>query len=248
MIISASSRMPPNHSLIRFLSCRPMWKKKGIEAGFNGDSGGRADEMSDGGMFHLAVARLGHMNISRRLYWSLAATVLLFLILLNAVKVQDIVARAFGYTGSVPMFALDQMVRGYTPEQAFQVMTTYGQAGRRTYEFLLLTSDLVFPFLYGSFLFLSIRGASRRAGVSILWANALASFGFIATGCDWLENISFLILMRMYPRQSLGVAKLASMFTVTKFLASGISIAVLAFLGIYILIGTRRAGKLTKSS
>jgi hypothetical protein len=174
------------------------------------------------------------VNISRNWYWSLAATVILFLILLNVVRVQDIVARAFRYSGSVPMFALDQMVRGYTPEQAFQVMTAYGESGRRAYAFLLLTSDLIFPFLYGSFLFLSIRGASRRAGISAPWANGLASFGFIATGCDWLENISFLILIKIYPRQSIGVAKLASMFTITKFLSSGISVIVLAALGTYL--------------
>jgi hypothetical protein len=174
------------------------------------------------------------MNRSRKWFWLLAAVVFFFLILLNVVKIQNIVARAFGYSGSVPMFALDQMVRGYTPALAFQVMTAYGVAGRRAYAFLLLTSDLVFPFLYGSFFFLSIRGASRRAGVSVPWANGLASFGFIATGCDWLENISFLILIWMYPAQSIGVAKLASMFTVAKFLCSGVSLTVLAALGICI--------------
>jgi hypothetical protein len=174
------------------------------------------------------------MTISRRWYWSLAAMVIFFLILLNVFKVQDIVARAFGYTGTVPMFALDQMVRGYTSEQAFQVMTAYGETGRKAYAFLLLTSDLVFPFLYGSFLFLSIRGASRRAGISMPWANRLASFGFIATCCDWLENISFLILMKIYPAQSIGVARLASIFTVTKFLSSGFSVIVLAALGTYV--------------
>ena len=188
------------------------------------------------------------MNISRKWYWSLALTVILFLILLNVVKAQDIIARAFGYTGSVPMFALDQMVRGYTPEQAFQVMTTYGEAGRRVYAFLLLTSDLVFPFLYGSFLFLSIRGASRRAGISMLWANGLASFGFIATCCDWLENFSLLILIKMYPTQSIGVARMASIFTVTKFLSSGASVIILAALGIYIFFGAPRRGEATKSS
>jgi hypothetical protein len=174
------------------------------------------------------------MNISPKWYWSLTAIVILFLILLNVVKLQDVVAWAFGYTGSVPMFALDQMVSGYTPGQAFEVMTAYVEAGRRAYAFLLLTIDLVFPFLYGSFLFLSIRGASRKAGVSTPWASALASFGFIATCCDWLENISFLILMRKYPGQSIGVAKLASMFTVTKFLSSGVSVIVLAALGTYV--------------
>jgi hypothetical protein len=188
------------------------------------------------------------MNISRRWYWSLVAAVILVLILLNVIKVQDIVARAFGYTGSVPMFALDQMPHGYTPALAFQVMTAYGEAGRRAYAFLLLTSDLVFPFLYGSFLFLSIRAASRRAAIPARWADRLAAFGFVATCCDWLENISFLVLLRIYPGQSIAVVKLASVFTVTKFLSTAVSLLILVFLGIYILSHALMPSNLTKSS
>jgi hypothetical protein len=188
------------------------------------------------------------MKISRQIYWLLAATVILFLILLNVVKAQDIVARAFGYTGSVPMFALDQMARGYTPAQVFKVMTAYGPAGRRAYAFLLLTVDLIFPFLYGSFLFLSIRGASRRAAIPVRWANGLAAAGFVATACDWLENILFLSLMRIYPARSIAVAKLASFFTETKFLFSGVSLIILVVLGIYILAGPRKPNELTRSS
>ena len=146
------------------------------------------------------------------------------------------------------MFALDQMVRGYTPAQAFQVMTAYGETGRRAYTFLLLTVDLVFPLLYGSFLFLSMRGASRRAGISVRSGNWLAAFGFVATSCDLLENFSFLLLMKMYPDNSIEVAKLASLFTVTKFLFSGGSLIVLAVLGIYILGRSLRQKELTKSS
>ncbi|HLJ16094.1 MAG TPA: hypothetical protein VKV15_16470 [Bryobacteraceae bacterium] len=175
------------------------------------------------------------MKISRTQYWLLAATVILFLILLNVVKVQDIVARGFGYSGAVPMFALDQMTRGYTPAQAFQVIDSYGVAGRRAYRFLLLTIDLVFPFLYGSFLFLSIRGASRRASISAAWANGLAAFGYLATLCDWLENACFLFLIRDYPSQPTMVVNLASKFTVIKFTSSGFCLAVLVVLGIYIL-------------
>jgi len=187
------------------------------------------------------------MNISRKWYLSLGATVILFLIFLNVVRVQDVIARAFGYKGSIPMFAPDQMIRGFTPAQAFQVMTAYGEAGRRAYAFLLLTIDLVFPFLYGSFLFLSIRGASRKAAISMIRGNCLATFGLVATCCDWLENFSFLILMMMYPGQSITVAKLASLFTVTKFLSTGVSLLILVVLGICILREALRLGDPTKS-
>ncbi|HEX3371712.1 MAG TPA: hypothetical protein VHS08_04295, partial [Candidatus Acidoferrales bacterium] len=67
------------------------------------------------------------MKISHGWFWFLAATVFLFLILLNVVRVQDKAALAFGYAGPVPMFALDQMPLGYTPAQIFEVMTAYGE-------------------------------------------------------------------------------------------------------------------------
>jgi hypothetical protein len=188
------------------------------------------------------------MNISRRQYWSLAATVFLFFTLLNVVKVQDIVAHAFGYSGSVPMFDLDERIRGYTPAQVFDVLTAYGETGRRAYAFLLLTSDLVFPFLYGSFLFLSIRRVAERAGTPALWAKWLEGCGLAAACFDWLENISFITLMRIYPVESTRVAKLASSFTVTKFVFSGVSLLVLAILGTYILFKSVRPRSLTRSS
>jgi len=188
------------------------------------------------------------MTISRKLYWSLAAITILFLILLNVLKVQDIVARKFGYAGSVPMFALDQMPLGYSPQEVFEVMTAYGEAGRRAYAFLLLTCDLVFPFLYGSFLFLSIWAVSRKAGVTELWAAAFAGCGYVATVFDWMENISFLDLIWNFPRESTGVARLASFFTVSKFFFSGVSLVVLAVLGIYVLGKSRKTGSPTKSS
>ena len=188
------------------------------------------------------------LHTSRNWYWYLTATGASFLILLNVFKVQDSVARAFGYSGSIPMFALDEMIRGYTPAEAFRVMTEYGEAGRRAYTFLLLTSDLVFPFLYGSFLFLSIRRVTRRTGFPARWSNGLAACGITAACFDYLENLAFLILINEYPSQSSIVARLASFFTVTKFLFSAASLIILATLGIYILGRSLRATGITKSS
>jgi hypothetical protein len=182
------------------------------------------------------------MIFSRRWYGALATLVFLFLILLNVLKVQDEVARQFGYSGSVPMFALDQMVRGYTPEKVFQVMTSYGESGRRAYAVLLLTIDLVFPFLYGSFLFFSIRAASTKAGIPMTSATGMAGFGYCATCCDWLENFAFLRLMKIYPSQFAALVKLASGFTVMKFVFSGCSLAILSALGVLLLFRARKRG------
>jgi len=113
------------------------------------------------------------------------------------------------------------------------------RSGHRAHAFLLLTADLVFPFLSGSFLFLSIRAASERAGIPLRSGSALAAYGFMATCCDRYENLSVLILMRNYPGQSAGVAKLTSIFTVTKFLSSAVRVILLAALGIYIFFRLR---------
>jgi hypothetical protein len=175
------------------------------------------------------------MKVSRTKYRALTATVAVFVVLLNGVKLQDIVARAFGYHGSVPMFALDKMVFGYSAERAYGVIAAYGEAGRRAYAFLLLTVDLIFPFLYGYFLFLSLQAVSLRAGFSTRWAGRIAAIGFVAAACDWMENISFLILMRIFPGQSITVTKIGSFFTMTKFLLSGVSVLTLVVTGIWVL-------------
>jgi hypothetical protein len=203
--------------------------------------------MKDGPPGILSRPRINRVNITRTWYWSLASTVILFLVLLQVVKVQDIVARALGYVGAVPMFALDQMTHGYTPAQVREVLMAYGENGRRAYTFLLLTLDLVFPFFYGSFLFFSIRGAAQRAGISPVWGAWLAASGYGATCFDWLENASFLFLMKIYPRESITVAKAASFFTVTKFLWVDLSAIVLTILGVLILWKSPRVRAFTKS-
>lgn len=180
------------------------------------------------------------MKTSGAKYWTLTVTVAVFLFLLNGVKVQDMVARAFGYRGTVPMFALDKMLFGYSPAQAYGVLAAYGPAGRRAYAVLLLTLDLLFPFLYGSFLFLSLRAVSLWAGFSTRWAVRLGAIGFAAAVCDWLENICFLILMGVFPGQPAAVARVASLFTVTKFALSGISVVTLLVVGICALCRVRR--------
>jgi hypothetical protein len=133
------------------------------------------------------------------------------------------------------MFALDKMLFGYSPAQAYDVIAAYGRAGRKAYAVLLLTLDLLFPFLYGSFLFLSLRAVSLGAGFSKRWAGRLGGIGFAAAVCDWLENICFLSLMGEFPGQSVPVARVASFFTVTKFLLSGISVVALLVVGIFAL-------------
>ena len=78
------------------------------------------------------------------------------------------------------MFALDEMPSGYTPEQAFHVLDAYGMAGRNAYRFLLLTIDLIFPFLYGSFLFsIDPMGGKQRFNFRVLGKSARS---------DWIHR------------------------------------------------------------
>jgi len=61
----------------------------------------------------------------------------------------------------------------------------------------------------------------------------------MAICCDRYENLSVLILMRNYPGQSAGVAKLTFIITVTKFLSSAVRVILLTALGIYIFFRLR---------
>jgi succinate-acetate transporter protein len=76
-----------------------------------------------------ASAREGDAS-PRTALWLLGLTTLVFFILLNVFKIQDVIARAAGYGGSIPMFKLD-MTFNYTPEYCYGILSSYGQIGAK---------------------------------------------------------------------------------------------------------------------
>lgn len=71
------------------------------------------------------------------------------LTLLFLLKVPDKLARAMGYTGEQTVGALDE--HPYTPEASYQLLSDYGEAGRRATILVHLLFDMLYPVSYALF-------------------------------------------------------------------------------------------------
>jgi len=104
----------------------------------------------------------------------------------------------------------------YTPTDLYQIADAYGPAGRQAYLRARWTLDLVWPVVYTVFLSLTISWVYRRAfAVESRWqlTNLVPVAGMLL---DYLENSATSLVMARYPALTPGMAHLAPLFTLTK--------------------------------
>jgi hypothetical protein len=101
----------------------------------------------------------------------------------------------------------------YTPEKVFQMVTSYGPAGRPLYITITLTADLVYPINYALLLVLAMiyffRTSFARDSIFQGWVY----IPLAAMAADYLENICLVILLATYPNWIEGLAQAANIFT-----------------------------------
>jgi hypothetical protein len=119
---------------------------------------------------------------------------------------------------------------GYTPEKAFAMIESYGEA-RSFYILFELTGDVIYPVVYTLTFSLFITYLFQRAFAPDSPLQKLHWAPFVAFVFDLLENIGLVILLGAYPQQLTGVVLIASLFTIIKWLAAMGSIA-LALMGL----------------
>jgi hypothetical protein len=108
---------------------------------------------------------------------------------------------------------------GYSESAAYALFDALGETGRRAYLLLLWTVDLILPTLFGLFLSVAIRrGAFRR----LRW------IPFVASACDYGENIAITVLLLHYPAHLPALVRFSSVLTLTKhgFYATGMVLAI----------------------
>ncbi len=157
---------------------------------------------------------------------SLAISGLLLLTLL--LRVPDKLARAMGYTGEQTVFALD--AHPYTPEATYELLSDYGEAGRRATILAHLLFDTILPVSYTLFFssFLILLGRSIGI-VPRLWRWA-AVLPWLAGGSDLLENTGIIMMARCYPSRRYLLARLTSA-------ATGLKFGALALTNLFWLVG-----------
>ena len=123
-------------------------------------------------------------------------------------KVPDRLARTMGYTGEQSMFALD--VHPSSPEATYELLTDYGETGRRATIVLHLLFDMIYPVSYTLFFSSSftLLGPSTRT-VPRLWRRA-AVLPWLVGCSDLLENTGIITMARSYPSQRRLLARLTS--------------------------------------
>lgn len=128
----------------------------------------------------------------------------------------------------------------YTPTELYRMAEAYGPAGRQAYVKARWTFDLVWPLVYTAFLSLTISWVYRWAfAAKSRWqlANLVPVAGMLL---DYLENSATSLVMARYPALTPGIAHLAPLFTLTKWVFVNGSF-VLLLIGVIAVLWRRRA-------
>mgnify|MGYP001131228375 CR=1 FL=1 len=120
---------------------------------------------------------------------------------------------------------------GYTPEQAFSAIASYGESGRTQMVWIHL-GDFILILLYTSMFSLSISWLFKRGfeiDNKIHLLNLVPLFGGLF---DVMENIWILILLLIYPMKSIIIGWLSTVSTTGKYIL-GIPIIIVILIGFF---------------
>jgi hypothetical protein len=111
----------------------------------------------------------------------------------------------------------------YSPETLYHLLQLYGQGGIRLFRNMLM-ADMIFPAVYGTFLFLlgDLASAAHPAAKAVC-ATAIAAACF-----DYLENIFLLHVLRRLPSRQAFAARAAGICTTLKMISIVAAVVVLA--------------------
>jgi len=117
---------------------------------------------------------------------------------------------------------------GYTPEQAFLAISSYGNTGR-TQMIWIHIGDFILIALYTSVFCLSISWLFKRSFKSNSKMQMLNLVPVVGGIFDVMENIWILTMILIYPTKSLFIGSLSTIFTTGKYIMGLIIISLLLF-------------------
>lgn len=116
-----------------------------------------------------------------------------------------------------PKFQTLDTLSSYTPEKAFELISSYGEQGRQYYAVIELTLDLVYPLVTALMFGLIIFYTFKRAFPDHNWLLYLSLTPYAALLADYLENICIVTMLLIHPRESAPLAQISNFFTIAKF-------------------------------
>ncbi len=122
----------------------------------------------------------------------------------------------------------------YQSEKIFDMAEAYGESGRDFYILIRWTFDVVWPIVYGAFLYVMMRWIQRTLSINRLTMLPIAGVIF-----DFIENICATLIFWAYPTRLEWLAKIIPYITMIKWIAIGISFIALILGVILIMIGKK---------
>jgi hypothetical protein len=133
----------------------------------------------------------------------------------------------------------------YAAEDLYRMAEAYGEEGRQSYVRGRYTFDLVWPLVYTFFLITALSWLTRKAfALGSVWQQANL-VPLLAALFDYLENVSTSIVMLRYPAQTLVLDRIATVFTMLKWLFVSVSFMLLlasVVTGIWLWLRLRKSG------
>jgi hypothetical protein len=159
-------------------------------------------------------------------FWIVSTLIFIFFILV-VLPQQSNLALAFGLKESVDTSWF------YNARDLYRIAESYGPLGREFYIYQRWTFDLIWPFVYFSFIFSVSALLYQSIGLSKInrW---ILSFIWIGTVFDFIENTMVSLVMYRYPLPTWIIADFAGTATSLKWIFIGLS-----FLVMLLLIGVK---------
>ncbi len=129
----------------------------------------------------------------------------LFLLLLLMVFNALIMPYLAGDSQAIPL----DLQFAYTPEQAYELISSYSEDNRHRYMIAEMTTDIVYPIVYTLFLSLTLLLIFPNRG-------KIALIPYIIFIADMLENTGIVTMLYQYPKELYTVALITSVFSTIK--------------------------------
>ncbi len=132
----------------------------------------------------------------------------------------------------------DMMLGGYALADVMRILGAIGPEGRSAFLWYQLPLDMIYPFLYGSFLAFSLAWFLQKTGgwkQKFAWMSLLP---LMAAFFDYLENIMDIAMLTRFPDFTAKMVSVASTFTIIKGMLLMLSVIVLLILILIYLLRT----------
>ncbi|MFO7862420.1 MAG: hypothetical protein R6U85_00320, partial [Salinivirgaceae bacterium] len=113
--------------------------------------------------------------------------------------------------------ALLDVLFGFTPERAYEIITDYGNLGRRGIFIITGIVDFLYPLIYGPLLALLLSRLIINLDCTIS-GRLIILVPFVAVLFDYIENAGIIFMIADYPNMNIAIAWLTSIAGILKWL------------------------------